>query len=870
MSKEITTHANRRFRYIILLVAVLASGFFALRGNSTWAITHDLVKYPKDKMTRLSLKKVLTAKRPEGAGSLQGFAITDKYYVLIMRPPGQEDHNQVVVIRRSDNKNVTASFGNPIYNMGHANDATWNSKTNEIIVVDSGRRELVRLDASTFKKKGITKLTDSTGKALFTSGIAYDQERNIYYATSGSSVRTYNTKNQLVFSFQELHHQTNQGLAYHNGYIYRPTWESAGAYPGSTYDGIFKKHTTVLYQFGIDGSFTHAYYVDNPLYEVESLDFDEKHVPYIAFNGPAGHYSIYKIVDTNQLKQLRQSYKISYFDNGGTGSPAEQAAYVGIEKALSKTKPTRAGYTFLGWSTNKNATKASYSAGTKYLKAYGSSNTNVKLYAVWQQNTYTISYNANGGTGAPSAQQLTQSQDATLSKTKPTRAGYSFLGWSANKAATAASYRPGATYNERKSITLYAVWKSNTYSIIYNANGGTGAPGIQTATVGQATTLSKVKPTRAGYTFLGWSSNQNAASVQYAAGASFTGNSNSTLYAVWKQIQSPTPTPTPTPIVQTITITFDANGGTGAPNSVTGEVNKIVLPATKPTRTGFAFLGWNESKTANSASHQPGAKFSGTSSTTLYAIWRQQTVVVTFDANGGTNAPTTQNPALGQTFTLSTKTPTRSGYIFLGWGTDRNAKEAKYTPGSQLSFNSDVCLFAIWERELRTITFDANGGINAPLPISTDTDEIVLPQDRPTRSGYTFLGWSTNASSTKVEYQPGDIVKSIKSLKLYAIWRAIAPAPIVDTTDDSDNDVIANKNDDGNDEDTSEVNDGEDEDSATVSIDDPDELPATGPVEIAIATIAIVCVSCGVTYWAISNNQLKKLYRSIRSDSKNK
>ena len=67
-----------------------------------------------------------------------------------------------------------------------------------------------------------------------------------------------------------------------------------------------------------------------------------------------------------------------------------------------------------------------------------------------------------------------------------------------------------------------------------------------------------------------------------------------------------------------------------------------------------------------------------------------------------------------------------------------------------------------------------------------------------------------------------------------------------------------------NDKDTSEINGGEDNNFATVTLDEPDELPTTGPVEIAIAVIAFICVTCGVVYWAISSNQLKKLYRSIR------
>ena len=865
MKKKNCMCISKSLRRMSFFVAVaLTSSCFAIHGDLASATTHNLVGYPKNKMTRLSLKKVLSAKRPEGAGSLQGFAMTDKYYVLIMRPSGLEDNNQVLIIRRDDNKNVTASFGNPVYNMGHGNDATWNRKTDEIIVVDGSRKELARLDANNFKKKGIAKLYDANGKTLIGSGIAYDKNRNVYHTSLGRTIRSFNSKNQLVFGFQELHNQVNQGLAYNNGYLYRPTWESAGGYPGAKYDGIFKKHTTVLYQFGIDGSFTRAYYIDNPLYEVESMDFDEKNTPFIAFNGPTGYYSIYKIVDPNQLKQLHQSYTISYFDNGGSGSPAEQTAYVGTEKNLSKVKPSRTNYTFLGWSTNKEATRASYSAGAKYFKAYGSSNTNVKLYAVWQLSSYTISYNANGGSGAPSHQQLPFNQDATLSKVKPTRANYTFLGWSANKAATAAGYRPGAIYKGRKTITLYAVWRSKTYSIIYNANGGTGAPSVQTATAGRVTNLSKVKPTRANHTFLGWSNNKNAATAQYAPGADFVRKTNVTLYAVWKITQSPMLTPTPTPIAQTLTITFDANGGINAPNSITGEVGKITLPAAKPTRAGFVFLGWNEDKNASSANRQPSTKYLGATSATLYAVWRQQIIVIAFDANGGKNAPATQNVAINQTIKLPTDVPIRDGYVFLGWGTDKDAKNAEYEPGSQLSSHSDMYLYAIWEHKMYTISFDANSGINAPLPISTDTDEIVLPPDRPTRSGYTFLGWSTSSDSSKVEYQPGDIINGLENLKLYAIWQPIMPMPIIDTADDSVNETISDKVDGNNDKDTSEINGGEDNNFATVTLDEPDELPTTGPVEIASAVIAFVCVTCGVVYWAISSNQLKKLYRSIR------
>ena len=146
----------------------------------------------------------------------------------------------------------------------------------------------------------------------------------------------------------------------------------------------------------------------------------------------------------------------------------------------------------------------------------------------------TVTYNANGGSGAPSAQTKWFDSDLTLSTTKPTRTGYTFLGWSTSSTATTATYAPGDTYSTNSSITLYAVWKANTYTVSYNANGGSGAPSAQTKTYGVNLTLSSTKPTRTNYNFLGWGTSASATSVAYAPGASYTANSAITLYAVWE------------------------------------------------------------------------------------------------------------------------------------------------------------------------------------------------------------------------------------------------------------------------------------------------------------------------------------------------
>ena len=148
--------------------------------------------------------------------------------------------------------------------------------------------------------------------------------------------------------------------------------------------------------------------------------------------------------------------------------------------------------------------------------------------------SYTITYNANGGSGAPSKQTKWKDQTLTLSTTKPTRTGYSFLGWSTSSTATSATYSAGGSYTANSAATLYAVWKANTYTVRYDANGGTGAPGNQTKTYGQTLTLSSTKPTRTNYNFKGWGTSASATTIAYSAGGNYTANAAVTLYAVWE------------------------------------------------------------------------------------------------------------------------------------------------------------------------------------------------------------------------------------------------------------------------------------------------------------------------------------------------
>lgn len=147
---------------------------------------------------------------------------------------------------------------------------------------------------------------------------------------------------------------------------------------------------------------------------------------------------------------------------------------------------------------------------------------------------YTVTYNANGGSGAPSSQTKYYGKSLILSSTKPTRTGYTFQGW-ATSASGSVAYAAGANYTTNAAATLYAVWTANTYTVQYNANGGTGAPGNQSKTYGVTLKLSSTKPTRTGYSFKGWGTSASASTVAYAAGANYTANAAVTLYAIWER-----------------------------------------------------------------------------------------------------------------------------------------------------------------------------------------------------------------------------------------------------------------------------------------------------------------------------------------------
>ncbi len=490
------------------------------------------------------------------------------------------------------------------------------------------------------------------------------------------------------------------------------------------------------------------------------------------------------------------TYTVSYNANGGTGAPSSQTKYHNTTLTLSSTKPTQTGYTFLGWSTSSSATSATYSSGGNFT-----SNANTTLYAVWKANTYTVKYNANGGTGSMSNSSHTYDVSKALTSNTFVRTGYTFLGWSTSSTATSATYTNGQsvknlTSTDGGTVNLYAIWSKNpttSYTLSYNANGGTGTPTSQTGYTSY--TISSTVPTRFGYTFLGWSTSSTATSATYEPNDTITLTTNTTLYAVWKSATTLSVGTSYSANVdfanQEVYYAFTPSSSGEYTFESTGSVDsRVYVYNTSGTEIGYdddsSDEGTNFKLSLNLTS---GAKYyikvraySNYTGTINFNITGKYTI--SYNANGGTGAPSSQTKIHGVTLTLSSITPMRTGYTFIGWSTSSTATSATYQPSGRFTTNANTTLYAVWSKNPATsytLSYNANGGTGAPSS-QTGSTTYTISNTTPDRTGYVFLGWSKSSSATAASYQPGDSITITSNTTLYAVWKADTSTLVVNST----------------------------------------------------------------------------------------
>ena len=509
------------------------------------------------------------------------------------------------------------------------------------------------------------------------------------------------------------------------------------------------------------------------------------------------------------------TYAIRFHSNDGSGRTRDVAFVYGEKTPLpylrSELGWSRDGYVFRGWATQAVATKvwkADHAVVASPVAAGGMLN----VHALWEVDAscYTVSFDANGGTGEmPDQLGFRLGTGRALASNAFTRDGFLFAGWSRTPTAAKAAYADGAKIytpngvTAGATLTLYAVWAVDPacYTVSFDANGGTGrmpdqrgfVPGVGRALVANGFV-------RDGFLFRGWARNPWNTSASYADGAllyspnGIGAGDTLKLYAVWAADPN------------CYTIRFAANGGDGTMPDQCGfrlGVGKA-LAANAFTRDGYVFGGWARAATATKAAYADGAKVytpSGVTAgsvLTLYAVWAPDptTSTVSFDANGGVGKmPDVPGYRSDRPKQIPANVFARGWYQFAGWSLNPSATQAEYGDQSEfvvpetVAAGTPVTLYAVWERDpwAYAMAFVANGGTGSmPRQAGYSYGQPKrINACRFTRPGYRFLGWGTYPTATTAAYADGAIISrpakyagyaSCCTITLYAIWEPESPA----------------------------------------------------------------------------------------------
>ncbi len=439
----------------------------------------------------------------------------------------------------------------------------------------------------------------------------------------------------------------------------------------------------------------------------------------------------------------------------------------------------------------------------------------VELTAKWTPNTYTVKYDGNGATGGNTASSShTYNVTKALTANGFTKTGYTFKGWNTKADGSGTAYTnkqsvKNLTSAKGATVTLYAQWTPNTYTIKYDGNGATGgSTASSTHTYDVAKTLTQNGYIRIGYTFKGWNTKADGSGTSYTNKQSVKNLTSAkgatvTLYAQW------------TP--HALTVRYHLNGGTDVaddPNfssedparvvtytypNTTGKNGLYDITTARVTPpTGYLISGhWNTRPDGSGTSFDFTTEYTlaqlskqietGNAAVDLYAQWTPKKLVTTFHKNDGSTTTATQTftyDVAGQKF--SDKKWTRTGYTLLGWADSKTATKSQYAVLSGVSNawiekhypKNDV--YAVWRVHNYTIQYDGNTATGGSTPSSNhtyDKSQTLTPNGFE-KDGYYFDSWNTKPDGSGNSYQNKESVKNLSSkdgdtVILYAQWKPV-------------------------------------------------------------------------------------------------
>ena len=503
--------------------------------------------------------------------------------------------------------------------------------------------------------------------------------------------------------------------------------------------GGFAGNTPVAYN---DGKTNYGYtfrVVANDGYQLDysnlKVFYNDKDVTSTVEVSKGYSWGAYVTIDLGKANGTPVVYTITFNSNDGT-SVASQNVNAG-EKLTEPSTPTKEGFTFDGWYEDSTFSKK-FDFNTPITD-------NMTLYAKWIENKYTLTFDANGGSG-----EMTPIADLTGEYTIPANGftapdGKKFKGWSLT---TDGEIVTKVTMD--KDVKVYAIWEAipvTTYTVTFDANGGSGEMTSVTDLTGEYTLPANGFTAPDGKKFKGWSLTKDGEIV-----TKVIMDKDVKVYAIWEDIP-----------VTTYTVTFDTKGGNDIAPVTVNAGEKVATPTT-PVRDGFTFDGWYVDDTY---AIKYNFEDSVTNNITLYAKWIENKYTVTFDANGGSGEMTPATDLTGEYTLPANKFTAPSGKQFKGWSLTANGEIV-----TKVDMTENKTVYAIWEDipvVTYTLTFDANGGTGSMTPKTGLTGEYTLPANKFTApSGKQFKGWSLTTDGALITK-----VDMTENKTVYAIWEDV-------------------------------------------------------------------------------------------------
>ncbi len=393
--------------------------------------------------------------------------------------------------------------------------------------------------------------------------------------------------------------------------------------------------------------------------------------------------------------------------------------------------------------------------------------------------TVTYNYSANGGTSTTKTSDTVIEGAAVDLTPTATKGGWEFVGW--NTEQNAHEGLTTLTMGE-EDVTLYAIYKKTLTASFYSSSAGAKET-VSTTIYNKATTGTVKAPAmkawamaaESGYTAWHWSDGKfSGTAVNPGSAVSLSSSAGDVSYYGLYQ--------------KSITVSYDANDGTGSAASQTttrlASVHEQVAYQTSPSvtlhdgtgfrREGYTFNGWIAGSKTGTDLVAAGTSVSPTQDITYYASWKPNTYTVTLQPNGGTGTALT-----GYTYGTDAALPTdwaKTGYDFAGWYDNENCTGDPVTEISATDTGNKT-FWAKWTPKTYQVTFHyhgADGGdATASQNVTYNSKYGILPV--PTRTGYTFKGWYTEAEGKGTEVNAGTTVTTAFAHTLHAYWKDETP-----------------------------------------------------------------------------------------------